>query len=60
MERRWTGGIRAFAKEYCRYWAETSRYEMFGSVPVLLEEIWDEDKWWGTVIDRKTWQFLFG
>lgn len=54
------GEMRAFAKEYCRYWAETCRYEMFGSVPVLLEEIWAEKKWWGTVIDGKTRQFLFG
>lgn len=62
--------MREFVKEYCRYWAEKSRYEMFSSVPVLLEEIWATDGWWGSVIDKKTrsavqgqvvgTQFLFG
>ncbi|KAK2756180.1 hypothetical protein FQN54_005588 [Arachnomyces sp. PD_36] len=61
-----------FVKEYCRYWAEKTRYEMFSSVPVLLQEIWDSGEWWGCVVDRKTktgsamqgqvvaTQFLFG
>lgn len=62
--------MREFVKKYCWYWAEKSRYEMFSSVPALLEEIWSAEGWWGSVIDRKTtstaqgqmvgMQFLFG
>lgn len=62
--------MRELAKEYCRYWAEKTRYEMFSSVPILLEEIWGVEGWWGSVIDIKTRpatpgqmvgsQFLFG
>lgn len=62
--------MRELVKEYCRFWAEKTRYEMFGSVPILLEEVWGAEGWWGSVIDRKTrpatqgqvvgTQFLFG
>lgn len=46
--------IRDFAKEYCAYWGEKSRYNMFNSVPMLFDEIWSSGKWWGDVIDCKT------
>ncbi|KAJ5476920.1 hypothetical protein N7475_002649 [Penicillium sp. IBT 31633x] len=46
--------MRHFAKEYCAYWGEKSRYSMFNSVPVLFDEIWTTGKWWGAVIDSKT------
>lgn len=62
--------IRDFAKEYCLYWGEKSRYRMFNSVPMLFDEIWASGQWWGDVIDSKTQtnsnnehertQFLFG
>ncbi len=45
-------GMRAFVKDYCAYWAETSRYSMFNSVPTLLDEIWSTGVWWGTVINK--------
>lgn len=46
--------MRGFVKEYCTYWGEKSRYSMFNSVPVLLDEIWASEKWWGAVVDCKT------
>ncbi|KAE8366377.1 fungal-specific transcription factor domain-containing protein [Aspergillus caelatus] len=62
--------MRDLARGYCRWWGERSRYNMFHSVPVLLEDIWGGDKWWGGVVDEKTKgastaegsnvQFLFG
>lgn len=61
--------MRDFVKEYCRYWGDKSRYNMFHSVPALLDEIWATGKWWGAVIDSKSkgpgpglmvTQFLFG
>ncbi|KAJ5097066.1 hypothetical protein N7456_007787 [Penicillium angulare] len=45
--------MRNFVKDYCLYWAEKSRYSMFSSVPMLLEEIWTTDQWWGAIIDSK-------
>ncbi|KAL5350691.1 hypothetical protein ACLOAV_004260 [Pseudogymnoascus australis] len=64
--------MRRFTRQYCKWWANRSRYNMFNSVSSLLEDIWEEDHshtWWGSVIDRKTRssgvcdpdiQFLFG
>lgn len=62
--------MRELVKEYCKYWAEKTRYEMFSTVPALLEDIWAVEGWWGSVIDGKTkpaspeqmvgMQFLFG
>ncbi|KAL2818166.1 fungal-specific transcription factor domain-containing protein [Aspergillus cavernicola] len=46
--------MRDFVKEYCAYWGEKSRYNMFNSVPLLFDEIWASGKWWGAVIDSKT------
>ncbi|CAG8050186.1 unnamed protein product [Penicillium olsonii] len=46
--------MRDFVKNYCSYWGEKSRYGMFNSTPVLLDEIWTTGKWWGEVIDSKT------
>lgn len=45
-------GKRPFVKDYCAYWAKTSRYSMFNSVPTLLDEIWSTVVWWGTVINK--------
>lgn len=47
------GDMRIFVKDYCSYWGEKSRYNMFNSVPALLEEIWASGNWWGTVVDSK-------
>ncbi|KAK1143722.1 hypothetical protein N8T08_006122 [Aspergillus melleus] len=55
-------------REYCQWWGERSRYNMFHSVPTLLEDVWGGNKWWGAVVDEKTRatgngakvQFLFG
>ncbi|OGM44196.1 hypothetical protein ABOM_006996 [Aspergillus bombycis] len=61
--------MRDLARSYCRWWGERSRYNMFHSVPALLEDIWGGDRWWGDVVDEKTKgtsaegsnvQFLFG
>ncbi|KAK8170114.1 fungal-specific transcription factor domain-containing protein [Phyllosticta citrichinensis] len=63
---------RGFCQEYCQWWSQKCRYEMFSTVSYLLHEFWEEkDKsrdsaslWWGSMIDRKTPsltnQFLFG
>ncbi|KAK7547187.1 fungal-specific transcription factor domain-containing protein [Phyllosticta citricarpa] len=64
---------RGFCHEYCQWWSQKCRYEMFSTVSYLLHEFWEEkDKsggdpslWWGSMIDRKTSgtltnQFLFG
>lgn len=45
---------RQFANDYCLFWEQKSRYGMFSSVPVLLNEIWSTGQWWGAVIDSKT------
>lgn len=57
-------------REYCQWWGERSRYNMFHSVPMLLDDVWGGKKWWGAVVDEKTRatgtgnggkvQFLFG
>ncbi|GLA60364.1 hypothetical protein AtubIFM54640_000815 [Aspergillus tubingensis] len=46
--------MRGFVKDYCSYWGDKSRYNMFHSVPALLDEIWAKKKWWGAVIDSRT------
>ncbi|GKZ23479.1 hypothetical protein AbraIFM66951_008513 [Aspergillus brasiliensis] len=46
--------MRGFVKEYCSYWGDKSRYNMFHSVPALLDEIWATKKWWGAVVDSRT------
>ncbi|OJJ01287.1 hypothetical protein ASPVEDRAFT_82811 [Aspergillus versicolor CBS 583.65] len=46
--------MREFVKGYCTYWGERSRYNMFNSASVLLEEIWSTQQWWGAVIDSKS------
>ncbi|KAJ5618750.1 hypothetical protein N7510_002734 [Penicillium lagena] len=45
---------REFVKDYCTYWGEKSRYSMFNSVPLLLDEVWSSGKWWGAVVDNET------
>ncbi|KAL4906341.1 fungal-specific transcription factor domain-containing protein [Aspergillus multicolor] len=65
--------MREFVKGYCAYWGERSRYSMFYSAIVLLEEIWaapegegsgttkGKGMWWGDVVDGKTrGEILFG
>lgn len=49
--------MRRFTREYCRWWANRSRYNMFNSASALLDEVWErggEDAWWGDVVDGKT------
>ena len=46
--------MRGFVKDYCSYWGDKSRYNMFHSVPALLDEMWATKKWWGAVIDSRT------
>ena len=48
--------MRRFTREYCRWWANRSRYNMFNSASALLDEVWARDgvsAWWGDVVDRK-------
>ncbi|XXH02482.1 D-aspartate oxidase [Hypoxylon texense] len=61
--------LRNEARNYCKWWASKSRYEMFITSLGLLEEVWanaaDPDNWWGALIDQKfkvggTRQYLFG
>lgn len=44
--------IRDFVKEYCDYWGKKSRYKMFNTVPLVLEQVWKSGQWWGVVIDQ--------
>lgn len=54
--------FRQFAREYCNWWATRSRYNMFSTVPVLLEQVWKGGPhalppylwWWGAVVDKNT------
>lgn len=58
------------AREYCDWWQEETRYDMFLTAAALLQEVWDTKDtghWWGSVLDRKTRasagvgrQYLFG
>lgn len=61
--------LRNEARNYCKWWASKTRYEMFITSLGLLEEVWataaDPDSWWGSLIDQKfkvgrTRQYLFG
>lgn len=63
--------MRRFAREYCLWWANRSRYNMFNSAALLLGEIWEREDagaWWGSVVDQKShggggeaaFQFLLG
>lgn len=61
--------LREEAREYCRWWAGQTRYEMFITSLGMIEEVWasyaDTDSWWGSLIDHKfgygsTHQYLFG
>lgn len=48
--------MRRFTREYCQWWANRSRYNMFNSAALLLDEIWkrvDPDAWWGSVVGEK-------
>ena len=56
--------LQGFVTDYCLWWGNKSRYNMFKSVPDLLKEVWartsgqssseDERQWWGSVVDGKT------
>ena len=45
--------MRGLMKGYCKHWAEESRYNMFNSASLLLDEIWmaSSSQWWGAAID---------
>lgn len=49
--------LRKEARMYCNWWNEQTRYDMFLTVGMLLEEVWSSDgvnSWWGSVIDQKS------
>lgn len=63
--------LRELASDYCAWWAEKTRYDMFATTCLLLEEVWaskSEGAWWGSVVDDKgriateqsPQQYLFG
>ncbi|KAK0637897.1 hypothetical protein DIS24_g10353 [Lasiodiplodia hormozganensis] len=61
--------LRALASEYCSWWSEKTRYDMFTTASILLDEVWastSTTSWWGSVIDEKSggnslsYQYLFG
>lgn len=52
---------RVFVRQYCQYWAETSRFEHFGSAGQLLEDVWSDWDvsirdvyWWGAKIQPQS------
>lgn len=64
--------LRQVARNYCTWWNDQTRYDMFLTTHALLEEVWSNDdpqSWWGSVIDQKSRshrgigdsrQYLFG
>ena len=64
--------LRQEAKQYCTWWSNRTRYDMFSTTIELLEEVWSSDSetaWWGSLIDEKSRsgnklsegrQYLFG
>ncbi|PTB38467.1 hypothetical protein M441DRAFT_447358 [Trichoderma asperellum CBS 433.97] len=64
--------LRQEAKQYCTWWSNKTRYDMFSTTTELLEEVWadrSETAWWGSLIDEKSRsgsklskgrQYLFG
>lgn len=64
--------FRQEAREYCSWWNEKTRYDMFLTATALLEEVWASEQpnsWWGSIIDQKSRnasngsdarQYLFG
>lgn len=63
--------LRQIAIDYCSWWNEKTRYDMFLTAKVVLEEVWasdDSQTWWGSVIDQSSRsndggdarQYLFG
>ncbi|TLD37680.1 hypothetical protein E2P81_ATG04492 [Venturia nashicola] len=52
---------RAFVRQYCQHWNETSRFEHFGSAAQLLEDVWRDWHvsirdvyWWGAKIQPQS------
>lgn len=44
------------ARSYCAWWTEKSRYKMFETAGVVLEEMWKsrtETSWWGSYLDEQ-------
>ena len=64
--------LRQEARNYCTWWNDKTRYDMFLTSIALLEEVWmteDPQSWWGLIIDQKSRarstsrsarQYLFG
>lgn len=61
--------LRQEARDYCAWWNEKTRYDMFYTAHAFLEEVWadqDPGTWWGSIIDRRSSsdtdgrQYLFG
>lgn len=64
--------FRQEARDYCSWWNEKTRYDMFLTATALLEEVWantNPGSWWGSIIDQKgrgsasgpeSRQYLFG
>ncbi|OKL55645.1 hypothetical protein UA08_09124 [Talaromyces atroroseus] len=44
--------MRDYVKEYCDYWGKKSRYRMFNTVPLVLDQVWKSGQWWAPVIDQ--------
>lgn len=61
--------LRQEARDYCAWWNERTRYDMFDTANMLMEEVWVDERagtWWGSLIDQKSGavadgrQYLFG
>lgn len=51
--------LREAARDYCSWWSDKTRYDMFITTLGLLEEVWtsaenDTGSWWGSLIDLKS------
>ncbi|KAK2762974.1 hypothetical protein CKAH01_16005 [Colletotrichum kahawae] len=48
--------LREQAKQYCEWWNDKTRYDMFLTAAALLEEVWAKygsGSWWGSIMDEK-------
>lgn len=66
--------LRQEARQYCSWWNEKTRYDMFLTALGLLEKVWanngnNPQAWWGSIMDQKSRddvnapdfrQYLFG
>lgn len=52
--------LRQFCRDYCGWWSNRSRHNMFSNVPILLDKLWakesvqDRRPWWELIVNEET------